>query len=84
MSGLAGEYYSPELDATWVLVADGADLVLHHPSGNARALTALSDSVFAAQGAELAFELDGGRATGFVLGAGRVRNLSFERVGTRE
>ena len=84
VSGLAGEYYSPELDATWVLVADGAELVLHHPSGNARALTALSDSVFAAQGAELAFELDGGRATGFVLGAGRVRNLSFERVGPRE
>ena len=49
-----------------------------------RALTALSDSVFAAQGAELAFEFDGGRATGFVLGAGRVRNLSFERVGPRE
>ena len=84
LSGLAGEYYSPELDATWVVVADGGDLVLHHPSGNARALTALSDSVFAAQGAELAFELDGGRATGFVLGAGRVRNLRFERVGPRE
>ena len=84
LSGLAGEYYSPELDATWVVVADGGDLVLHHPSGNTRALIALSDSVFAAQGAELAFELDGGRATGFVLGAGRVRNLRFERVGTRE
>ena len=84
LMNLAGEYYSPELDVTWVLVADGGDLVLHHPSGNARALTALGDSVFAAQGAELAFQLDGGRATAFMLEAGRVRNLRFERVEPRE
>ena len=82
VTALAGEYYSPELDATWVLEADGAELVLHHPSGDSMALTARSDSVFGALGLELAFVRDGAPAQAFILGAGRVRNLRFERSGT--
>lgn len=78
--GFAGAYHSPELDATWHLEADGATLLLHHPSGETQTLTARRDGVFGSGGIEFAFEREGDRATGFVLAAGRVRNLRFERL----
>lgn len=40
----------------------------------------MSEAVFGAGGLEVAFVLDGGRATAFVLAAGRVRNVRFDRV----
>lgn len=76
----AGTYHSPELDATWRLEADGSTLLLHHPSGETQTLTARRDGVFGSGGIEFAFEREGDRATGFVLAAGRVRNLRFERL----
>jgi CubicO group peptidase (beta-lactamase class C family) len=76
---LAGEYYSPELETTWVLEVRDLGLVLHHPSGTKLALEARSDEVFEARGLELEFLSEGGEVTGFVLGAGRVRNIRFAR-----
>lgn len=77
---LAGTYHSPELDAVWRLEADGTSLLLHHPSGEPQTLAARRDGVFGSGGIEFAFEREGGRATAFLLAAGRVRNLRFERL----
>ncbi len=77
---LAGMYHSPELDATWRLEADGTSLLLHHPRGDTETLTARREGVFGSGGIEFAFEHDEGRAVAFVLAAGRVRNLRFERT----
>lgn len=77
---LAGTYHSPELDATWRLEADGTSLLLHHPRGVTETLTARREGVFGSGGIEFAFEHDEGRAVAFVLAAGRVRNLRFERT----
>ena len=78
---LAGAYHSPELDATWVLEADGTSLRLRLPNGNVMTLTAMSANVFGYRGLELAFVREGAGVPAFVLGAGRVRNLRFERSG---
>mgnify|MGYP001828353145 FL=1 len=78
MALMAGEYYSPELETTWVLEVRDLGLVLHHPSGTKLALEPRSDEVFEARGLELAFLFEDGAVTGFVLGAGRVRNIRFE------
>lgn len=77
---LAGTYHSPELDATWRLEADGTTLVLHHPSGETQTLTARRRGVFGSGGIEFAFSREGDRSAAFVLEAGRVRNLRFERL----
>lgn len=80
LAAFAGSYRSEEIGATWVIETDAGELVLHHPSGESRTLRARSETVFGAGGLEVAFVLDGGRATAFVLAAGRVRNVRFDRV----
>lgn len=77
---LAGTYRSAELGAEWVLEAKDSVLRLHHPNGSILALEARSETVFAARGLELHFVFQDGRVRSFVLGAGRVRNISFDRV----
>lgn len=77
---VAGTYHSPELDATWHLEADGARLLLHHPRGDTETLTARREGVFGSGGIEFAFERANGRGVAFLLAAGRVRNLRFERT----
>jgi len=80
VQALAGTYHSPELGATWRLEADGTSLLLHHPRGDTETLTARREAVFGSGGIEFAFEHDDGRAVAFLLAAGRVRNLRFERT----
>ncbi|MCY3545457.1 MAG: serine hydrolase [Gemmatimonadetes bacterium] len=80
VQALAGTYHSRELDATWRLEADGTQLLLHHPRGDTETLTARREDVFGSGGIEFAFEHDDGRAVAFLLAAGRVRNLRFERT----
>ncbi len=78
---LGGTYHSPELDTTWRLEADGTRLLLHHPRGDTETLTARREDVFGSGGIEFAFEHEGDRGMAFLLSAGRVRNLRFERTG---
>ena len=80
LATLAGSYHSEEIGSTWTLEAGEGHLVLHHPAGESQELSARSDTVFGVGGLELAFVLDGGRATAFVLAAGRVRNVRFDRT----
>jgi len=80
VQALAGTYHSPELDATWRLEADGTSLLLHHPRGDTETLTARREGVFGSGGIEFAFEREDGRGVAFLLAAGRVRNLRFDRT----
>jgi len=77
---LAGEYASEELGATWDIEASAAGLLLHHPSGEALTLSPSDDTVFSGSNLTLRFVSEAGRAVAFVLQAGRVRNLRFDRV----
>ena len=83
LAALAGSYQSEEIGATWALAAEEGRLVLRHPSGD-RVLSPRGETadgaVFGVGAFELAFEVEGGRATAFVLTAGRVRNVRFDRA----
>ena len=80
LAALAGSYRSDEIGSTWTIEVEGDALVLHHPSGESQELSARSEAVFGRGGIELAFVREGGRATAFVLAAGRVRNVRFART----
>lgn len=92
LAALPGSYHSEEIGATWVIAADEGRLVLRHPGGIDRVLEHRGDTagdgagevtdgaVFGVGGLELAFEVEGGRAAAFVLAAGRVRNVRFDRA----
>ena len=80
LRGLAGEYRSEELGATWRIEAAVDGLILEHPSGDSIALSPEAETVFSGSGLVLAFVRQDGLVPTFVLQAGRVRNLRFERV----
>jgi CubicO group peptidase (beta-lactamase class C family) len=73
---LAGDYYSEELESTWTMrVAEGL-LAIHHPGGDVIELATDDGVTFRMGGVELTF--DGPQ--GFLLQAGRVKNLRFTRL----
>jgi CubicO group peptidase (beta-lactamase class C family) len=81
----AGSYHSPELDAPLELVAHGDTVKV---DGGWQGLTVLRplyrDGFSAGGGRIVRFTRDSrGRITGFVIWAGRVRHLRFDRVPTR-
>ena len=79
MAELAGEYRSDELETTWRIAIDG-DRLMVTGGGARRALRLVSPDRFSAGSQNLRIQRDaGGRVTGFLLDAGRVRNLKFER-----
>jgi CubicO group peptidase (beta-lactamase class C family) len=76
LAPLAGDYYSEELGSTWTMrVAEGL-LVIHHPGGDVVELATEDGVTFGAGGVELTFD----RPQGFLLQAGRVKNLRFTRL----
>ena len=83
LAGYAGDYQSPELEVTYHLVARRDTLQIARAWQPPIPLRPLYRDGFSAgdQGL-IRFLRDGrGRVTGFVLWAGRVRHLRFERVG---
>jgi len=81
LRGLTGTYRSGELESTWVIRAEEGRLLLDHPAEGTITLRATGDRTFAGPyGIRLDFMAESGRADAFVLQAGRVRNLRFERV----
>lgn len=84
LAALAGSYHSEEIGATWVIEAVEGRLVLRDPGGVDRVLTrrgeGADNAVFGVGGFELAFEVGEDGATAFVLAAGRVRNVRFDRT----
>jgi CubicO group peptidase (beta-lactamase class C family) len=79
LSELVGEYRSEELETTWRLSLEG-DRLMVTGGGARRALSSRGADRFTAGSQTLRVQRDGtGRITGFLLDAGRVRNLRFAR-----
>ena len=86
LSAWVGDYYSDELQSTFVITANGRELLLRRDTDAApRALTMLSRDHARAPGFTISFihgtSGTGGDApvTGFVVSAGRVRDVEFVR-----
>lgn len=82
LAAYAGSFFSEELQATFTLsVVDGV-LTLRLPTADPAALRPLIRDEFTVPGATVRFVRDGaGAISGFMLDAGRVRNLRFVRTG---
>lgn len=81
LNGFAGSYYSEELDATYRMTVENDRLVAVNRSGVKRPLTPSFRDAFATFGAaQFEFNRDGqGKVAGFVVHAGRIRNVRFIR-----
>ncbi|HEX2206495.1 MAG TPA: serine hydrolase domain-containing protein [Longimicrobium sp.] len=80
LAAYAGRYFSEELQTTYTLAVEYGALVLHRRGGEPTPLRPLVRDEFSA-GPTLRFVRDAsGAVTGFMLDAGRVRNLRFTRV----
>ncbi|MEZ4455057.1 MAG: serine hydrolase domain-containing protein [Gemmatimonadales bacterium] len=77
----AGTYYSPELDVTYRVAASDSGLTVAVGPNEPRPLRAAgTDRFTGGSGLEFQWTRQGSnRLTGFLLSAGRVRNLRFER-----
>jgi CubicO group peptidase (beta-lactamase class C family) len=79
-AGMAGRYWSDELDTWAVVESQGEGLRVRVRFGPWTPLQPLTKDRFAAGGAAVTFERDkSGRITGYRLDAARSKNLRFER-----
>jgi CubicO group peptidase (beta-lactamase class C family) len=78
----AGEYESPELGVRYTVAVDGGRLVVRFPpEPEIRLVPLYTEGFMAGGGRTVRFVRDGsGRVVGFLVFAGRVRGLRFERV----
>jgi len=82
MQGIAGRYYSPELDTAYELVADGTTLVVRRRHNADMKLRVTGRDSFSGSWpiGTLRVERDaGGRATAVRVSSGRVRDVRFVR-----
>ncbi len=87
LAAYTGTFYSEELDTTYRLSVENETLVVRQKGPAARALTPTTRDAFIGSGGA-AFEFQRtapspgnplGRVTGFLVHAGRIRNVSFSR-----
>jgi CubicO group peptidase (beta-lactamase class C family) len=79
-----GSYHSPEVDVTWQVRPDSGGLVAMRDGRRVGKLDPVSRDLFLEDGSTVQFTRDrAGRVTGFVLEAGRVRHLRFDRQPNR-
>ena len=74
----AGRYESAELEATYRLSVDNGRLILHRRRSEPVTLLPTSIDTFAAEGISYRFVREKGRVTGFLVDAGRTKNLRFD------
>jgi CubicO group peptidase (beta-lactamase class C family) len=79
LAAYAGTYTSPELDTTWTLAVDGERLVLRRKRGPAMPLRPAFTDAFDSPGGLIRFQREGQKVTGMVIGAGRARDIKFEK-----
>lgn len=80
LAAYAGTYTSAELDTTWTLAVESGGLVAHAKRGPAIPLNPAFADAFRSDGGLLRFTRDEHkRVNGFLIGAGRARNLRFEK-----
>ncbi len=75
-----GDYYSPEIDSHYRFELQDGKLHLRLRNGPKDPLMPTVKDEFQVEGLTFAFVRSGGRVRGFHLGAGRVKNICFERV----
>ncbi|HKI02349.1 MAG TPA: serine hydrolase domain-containing protein, partial [Thermoanaerobaculia bacterium] len=77
----AGTYTSAELDTAWTLVVEDGRLSLRIKRRPAAALESAFTDAFASQAGLIRFQRDGEKkVTGFVVSAGRTRDLKFTKT----
>jgi CubicO group peptidase (beta-lactamase class C family) len=82
LAAYAGTYTSAELDTTWTLAAENGRLTVHPKRGPALPLEPAFTDAFDGPAGLLRFQRNGGQTvTGFLVGAGRARNLRFTKTG---
>jgi hypothetical protein len=80
LAAYAGTYASLELDATWTVAVESGALMVRPKRGRAMPLNAAFADAFGSDAGLLRFTRDEQkRVNGFLIGAGRARNLRFER-----
>ena len=75
----AGTYFSPELETSYTLNVDNGVLTLYRRRAQPAALQPTGQDTFTLRGVQFRFTRERGRVTGFLVDAGRTRNLRFER-----
>ena len=83
LDAYAGEYSSDELDVRWTIAPATSGLVARIPGGDTLRLAPSVRDTFVGGGVVMTFRRAGGRVTGALLHAGRVRNIAFVRVAAR-
>jgi CubicO group peptidase (beta-lactamase class C family) len=77
-------YFNPEVDVAWQVRPDSGGLVVMRDGRRVGRLDPVSRDLFLQDGSTMQFTRDrSGRVTGFVLDAGRVRHLRFDRQPSR-
>jgi CubicO group peptidase (beta-lactamase class C family) len=82
LARIVGSYYSDELDLSVSVTARDGALVLKRPKAEDIRFTALSGDLYSSRDLMLLLVLRGdtGGVTGFMLTAGRVRDVAFKRL----
>ena len=83
VAGLAGRYYSQELDATYELVANGTTLTVRRPRGEVDTLRVAGGSPRTFRGGSLTYRFApnvNGAAPSFAVDIGRARGMEFTRA----
>jgi len=81
LAAFAGRYYSPEVDATYELVANGDRLMAHRPRGEVDTLRAVAPRTFRGGALTYRFAPNAqGVTSGFEVDIGRARGIEFRRV----
>ena len=84
LTDFQGSYFSPEVETTWQVRPDSGGLVVMRDGRRVGKLEPVSRDIFLQDGSTMDFTRDrSGRVTGFVLEAGRVRHLRFDRQPSR-
>ena len=85
LSRFAGRYWSEELDVTYLVVANGAGLVMRPPGKPEMVLDPIDTDLFigSVAGAVKFSRGPGGRITGFTMSRRLARGVQFDRRGAR-
>ena len=80
LASYAGTYYSEEIDATYQIYQEGDGLKLRIEGAEPREVSFYTADQLTAENLFLRFRREDGEIAGFLLDAGRVQNLRFEKI----
>lgn len=80
LAAYAGTYTSPELDTTWSLTVEEGRLVMRGRRGPSHPLEPSFTNAFNGDFGLMRFQRNGDVVKGFMIGAGRARDIRFEKA----